>query len=50
MKTLSLNKSLAKLTPTQFEKYMKSKHKAFAGDWKKYYKDIGGKIPKPTDK
>ena len=50
MAKLSLNKNLAKLTPTAFEKYMKKQHPVFAGEWKSYYKGVGGKIPKQKAK
>ena len=44
MAKLSIGKHLAEMTPTAFEKYMKKQHPKFAGEWKKYYKEIGGKL------
>ena len=49
-KTLSINKALAKLSPREFEKWMKKYHPNFSDKWEGYYKGIGGKIPKQKAK
>jgi len=43
---LSINKSLANLTPEQFEKWFAKRKKWVGEDWRKHYIKIGGKLPK----
>ena len=49
MPTLDVNKKLVQLTPKQFEKWFDKRFSSF-GTWKKYYKTIGGKVPRPVVK
>ncbi|MCK5605273.1 hypothetical protein KAR91_25500 [Candidatus Pacearchaeota archaeon] len=41
----SIKKSLAKLSPKQFESWFKARK--FEGDWEAEFKKIGGKLSEP---
>jgi len=47
-KKTSFNKEvLSKYTPEQFQKYFE---KRYSGDWKYWYKKLGGKLPESKKK
>ena len=50
MKKISINKSMVRLSPAEFEKWFKTVEALKGEDWEKHYKAIGGKIEKPKKK
>jgi len=46
MRKVEINKDLSRLSPSQFEKWFKSRESLKGQDWETHYKKIGGKIPK----